>query len=42
MTQAVEIVAVADFVGEESVDYRLVTAFHSLVAICFGHLRVNL
>ena len=39
MTQAVEIVAVADFVVGESVDNRLVTAFHSLVTICFGQIQ---
>ena len=33
MTQAVEIVAVTDFVVEDSVDEWLVTAFHSLVTI---------
>ena len=39
MTQAVEIVAVADFVVGESVDDRFVTAFHSLVTICFGQIQ---
>ena len=39
MTLAVEIVAVADLVAEESVDHRLVTAFHSLVTICIGQIQ---
>ena len=39
MTLAVEIVAVADLVAEESVDDRLVTSFHSLVTICIGQIQ---